>query len=197
MIKNIFLTICGFCFCLISLAQSESIVQKGELGFTGGLAHYFGDLDPNCALKHPGPDVGIFYLKQYTNYLGIRVSAHYAKVGYADSLSKNEFQKRRNLDFQSNIFEFSISGEFNFFKFIPGDDKYIFTPYLTLGVGIFAFNPYTHYQGKKVLLQPLGTEGQNINYKDASGTVRKPYKTYALTLSKLSLPFLLQKVLAF
>ena len=81
-----------------------------------------------------------------------------------------------------NVFEFSVSGEFNFFKFIPGDEKYVFTPYVTLGVGAFAFNPYTHLDGKKIFLQPLGTEGQNISYKDANGRTRKPYKTYAFSM---------------
>jgi hypothetical protein len=176
--KFIFLTVCCIGSFFTSIAQPESIVQDGEFGITVGAAHYFGDLNPRTNIGHPGPAIGVFYMKQYSNYLGLRLSAHFAQVGYADRYSKNDFQKKRNLDFNTNIFEVALSGEFNFFKFIPGDDKYVFTPFITLGFGAFSFNPYTTLDGRKVYLQPLGTEGQNIGYTDSYGK-RKPYKTYS------------------
>ncbi len=163
-------------------AQQESIEQLGELGFTFGASHYFGDLNPRSSINKPHVAVGVYFLKQFTNYLGVRTSVHYTHVGYSDVNSKNDFQKRRNLNFESNIFEAAVNGEFNFFKFIPGDPKYTYTPYITLGVGVFAFNPYTNLNGTKIMLQPLGTEGQNIPYIAGNGTNRKPYKTYSFSL---------------
>ena len=43
--------------------------------------------------SRPKPAVGIFFTKQFNNYLGIRLSAHYAQLGYSDIYSKNEYQK--------------------------------------------------------------------------------------------------------
>ena len=158
------------------MAQYESEVMEGEFGFSVGAAHYFGDLNPRARLNRPKPAMGIFVRKQFNNYVALRISGHYAKLGYSDIYNTNTFEKRRNLSFNSNIFELALQGDFNFFRFIPADPSHRFTPYLTLGVGIFNFDPYAYYRGKKVYLRPLGTEGQgNPAYPD-----RKPYSTVAL-----------------
>src|SRR3982750_3443548 len=80
-------------------------VQKGEFGITAGAAHYFGDLNTRAAVNRPKPALGIYFRKQFTNYTGLRVAAHFAQLGYSDIYSKNEFQQRRNLSFNTNIFE--------------------------------------------------------------------------------------------
>jgi Domain of unknown function (DUF6089) len=154
----------------------------GEFGVTVGAAHYFGDLNTRAGLNRPKPAIGAFYRKQFNNYLGVRLSVHYAQLGYSDIYSKNDFQKRRNLSFNSDIWEFALRGDFNFFKFVPGDVRYPFTPYVTLGLGIFSYNPYAYLNNKKIFLRPLGTEGQNIAYKDANGKTRKPYGSMAMCI---------------
>jgi hypothetical protein len=98
-------------------------------------------------------------------------------VGYSDIYSKNDYQKTRNLSFNSNIWEVALQGDFNFFKFIPTDPDYAFTPYITLGIGLFTYDPYAYTNGKKEFLRPLGTEGQLIGYKG-----RKPYNTLAMCI---------------
>ena len=159
----------------------EMYQQLGEFGVTAGAAHYFGDLNTRAQINRPKPAIGIFFKKQFNNYLGLKLSAHYAQLGYSDIYSKSDFQKRRNLSFNSDIFELALQGDFNFFKFVPGDPYYAFTPYVTLGIGAFSYNPYAYYQGKKVYLRPLGTEGQNIGYVDPStGKTRKPYGSVAV-----------------
>jgi len=162
------------------IAQSNySTVQDGEFGITAGASHYFGDLNTRINLNRPKIAVGIFYRKQFNNYLALRVSAHFAQVGYSDVYSNNSFQRARNLSFNSNIAELAVHGDFNFLKYIPGDRDYPFTPYVTIGVGIFSYNPYAYINGKKVYLRPLGTEGQNIGYIGADGIKRKPYGSTA------------------
>lgn len=157
--------------------QNLEYVQKGEFGITVGAAHYFGDLNTRAAINRPKPAVGAFFRKQFGNYVGLRISAHYAQVGYSDTYSKNEFQKTRNLSFNSNIWELALQGDFNFFKFIPSNPDYVFTPYITLGVGAFTYDPYAYLAGKKEFLRPLGTEGQLIGYNG-----RKPYSTLAICI---------------
>lgn len=149
---------------------------QGEFGVTLGAAHYFGDLNTRAALNRPKFAIGGFYRKQFNNYLAAKLSLHYAQLGYSDVYSKNLYQKTRNLSFNTEIFEVALSGDFNFFRYSPGEKGFNFTPYVTLGLGLFSYNPYAYLNGKKVFLRPLGTEGQNIGYKDPNtGKVRKPY----------------------
>jgi hypothetical protein len=158
-------------------AQTYEYVQKGEFGITAGLAHYFGDINTRAGINRPKPAVGAFFRKAFGNYVGLRISAHFLQLGYSDTYSKNDFQKTRNLSFNSNVWEIALQGDFNFFKFVPGDPYHSFTPYITLGVGAFTFDPYAYLNGKKEFLRPLGTEGQLIGYNG-----RKPYNTLAISI---------------
>ena len=158
-------------------AQTYEYVQKGEFGITAGVAHYFGDLNTRAGINRPKPALGAFFRKAFGNYVGLRISAHYLQLGYSDTYSKNDFQKTRNLSFNTNVWEIALQGDFNFFKFVPGDPYHSFTPYITLGVGVFTFDPYAYLNGKKEFLRPLGTEGQLIGYNG-----RKPYNTLAICI---------------
>jgi hypothetical protein len=165
-------------FALLSLpglAQLESSVQEGEFGISAGAAHYFGDLNTRARLNRPKIAMGAFFRKQFGNYVALRVSAHYAQLGYSDIYNTdNAYQLRRNLSFNTNIWELALQGDFNFFRFEPGTLDYAFTPYVTFGLGAFSYDPYAYYQGQKVYLRPLGTEGQGYP------GYAKPYGTMAL-----------------
>lgn len=156
----------------VNAQNHNEYVQKGEFGITFGASHYFGDINTRGSVNRPKPALGIFFRKQFGNYVGLRVSAHYAQVGYSDAHSKNSFQQQRNLSFNSSIWELALQGDFNFFKFVPVDPDHNFTPYITLGVGAFSYDPYAYLNGQKHFLRPLGTEGQVIGYRG-----RKPYNT--------------------
>src|SRR5688572_26895708 len=119
-------------------AQYESIVQEGEFGISAGAAHYFGDINNKARFNRPKPAVGLFFRKQFSNYIALRVAAHFAQLGYSDVYNTNEFERRRNLSFNTNIWELSLQGDFNFFDFVPSDPYRSFTPYVTIGAGIFS-----------------------------------------------------------
>jgi len=158
-------------------AQENAIVQEGEYGLSLGAAHYFGDLNPASHLNRPKLALGAFFRKQFGSYVALRVAGHFAQVGYSDIYNtQNEFDLRRNLSFNSHIWELAVQGDFNFFKYIPGSETNRFTPYVTFGVGVFNFDPYTYYQGQKIFLRPLGTEGQGSSVYPT----RKPYSSMAV-----------------
>ncbi len=138
----------------------EPYVHQGEVGISLGFAHYFGDLNPNSAINRPKTAAGIFFRKQISNYIGVRLSGDYAMLGYSDVYSSNPAQNTRNLSFNTNVWELALAADFNFFEFHPGFEGYNFTPYIGLGVGVFSFDPYAYLGGQKYYLRPLGTEGQ-------------------------------------
>jgi hypothetical protein len=160
----------------------DAFVHEGEFGVSVGAGHYLGDLTAGMKLYNTKPKfaAGIFFRKQFNNYVGLKVAANYAFVGYADKYTgfkDNVVQKKRNLSFNSNIWELSISGDFNFFRFQPGFSEYRFTPYVSLGIGAFAYDPYAYLYGEKYYLRPIGTEGQQdkTNYPNL-----EPYGTMAV-----------------
>ncbi|HVZ98272.1 MAG TPA: DUF6089 family protein, partial [Chitinophagaceae bacterium] len=155
----------------------NSIVQEGEFGIGLGAAHYFGDLNTRARLNRPKMAASIFFRKNFGNYLAVRLGANYARLGYSDIYnSYNEYMYRRNLSFNSNVWELALQGDFNFFRFLPGEPGQNFTPYVTLGVGFFNYDPFAYLGGKKYYLRPLGTEGQGSSlYPD-----RKPYSSTAI-----------------
>lgn len=175
--RIIFFLSVSLVFMSASYAQEQGYVQQGEFGVTFGAAHYFGDLNTRVGLNRPKPAIGLFFRKQFGNYIGMRIAGRYAQVGYSDSYSKNDYQKTRNLSFNSNLFELAVQGDFNFFKYIPNDPDHNFTPYVTLGVGIFTYDPYAFLNGEKIFLRPLGTEGQVAGYLG-----RKEYNTMAFCI---------------
>ena len=158
-------------------AQDESYIQEGEVGVTVGTAHYFGDLNNRADVSRIKPSFGVFFRKQFGNYIGLRLSGRYAQLGFADQYSKSEVQNLRNLSFNTNVFEVALQGDFNFFRFEPGSPYYNFTPYVTLGVGLFTYDPYAFLKGEKYFLRPLGTEGQNVPSLN-----RKQYGTTAIAI---------------
>ncbi len=138
----------------------EANVLEGEIGIAAGAAHYFGDLNTQAALNRPKLAFSFLYRKQLGDYLALRLQGTFAQLGYSDTYSDNEPDRIRNLSFNSSIFELAVLGDFNFFRFIPGDKDYRFTPYATLGMGFFTYDPYAYLEGNKYFLRPLGTEGQ-------------------------------------
>ncbi len=158
-------------------AQYEGYRHEGEFGVQLGAAHYFGDLNPTTRLNRPKLAGGVFYRKQVNGYVAFRLNVNFAQLGYSDIYEKkNEFRKRRNLSFNSNIWEAALQGDFNFFHYNPTNPGERFTPYLTFGAGIMSFDPYAFLNGKKYFLRPLGTEGQGSPLYPT----RKQYSTTAL-----------------
>lgn len=138
----------------------QNHLKVAEIGFSAGVGHYFGDLNPEAQITVPKIAASIFYTKQFNNYLGLKISGTYAQLGYADKYSSNFVQQRRNLSFNTDVWELALMGDFNFFSFYPGNPEYTYTPYIGLGLGVFSFNPYAYYRGQKYYLRELGTEGQ-------------------------------------
>ncbi len=121
----------------------------------------------------------MFFRKNFGNYIALRLAGNFAQLGYSDVYNThNESMRRRNLSFNTNVWELALQGDFNFYRFMPGDPDFRFTPYVTLGVSAFSFDPYAYLKDEKYNLRQLGTEGQGSTlYPD-----RKQYGTMALAI---------------
>ena len=146
---------------LISISISSTAQVVGaEVGAQLGVAHYFGDLNNDYSLSKPGLTGGLIARYSFNRRIAVKTSFNYARVSGDDALSDNEFQLRRNLSFESDLYNGGLQLEFNFLPFVHGDKDFFFTPYLFGGASMTYYNPKAELNGQKYALRDFGTEGQ-------------------------------------
>lgn len=130
----------------------------------------------------------ITYQYYLAEKIAIRPSFYFARVAGDDALTQERFRNHRNLNFTSNLYEFSITGEYQFIKEKIGNIYGVKTStgkklglksmaigtYVSAGIGVVMFNPKgIGPNGARVALRKLSTEGQGLpggpkNYKRAT-----------------------------
>jgi hypothetical protein len=166
--------LCFLTIVSVNIASAQSYYTMSEYGLAIGESQYFGDLNNYYGLKTLHPSYGVYWRYHLNQFIAVKLVTNITQVGYDDKLNSNPYEKERNLNFQSDIYEGLFQAEFNFFRFATGEPAHRFTPYLTGGFGVFNYNPYTYYSGVKYYLQPLGTEGQNAGYSNRQYTNYSP-----------------------
>ncbi len=154
---------------------------QGEVSIGIGLSNYQGDLPSynfNDGLKICiGPVIGVHGGYEINRHFQARTDLLYLRLSGDDALGDKQDVMERNLDFFAPVIQLAAGMDWNLLGFqtsTTGD----FTPYASAGASLFYFNPRTKYQGEKVSLQPLGTEGQYLSdYPD-----QKPYSRFQASL---------------
>ncbi len=166
------LTISNLCFG--NIAKAQRFYSANEYGFNVGSSQYFGDLNDHYGFQTPHLAYGAFLRTPFNPYISVRGMVNMTTVGYDDKYNTSPFEKARNLNFTSNIFEIATQFEFNFFRYTTGELGSRFTPYLTGGIGAFHYDPYTYLNGAKIYLRTVGTEGQYAGFSS------RRYSTWAV-----------------
>ncbi len=156
--------------------------QMVEIGLMGGMSNYIGDLsDESLVLGSSGTSVGLFGRYNISNFVAVKGFAGYGQLSADDKNSSVAESKLRNLNFFSDVFEFSVHCEYNI---LENDLRNIntrpFVLYAFGGIGVFNYNPKTSLNDTVYELQPLATEGQG-------STVYNDQKRYSLT--EFAFPF--------
>jgi hypothetical protein len=154
-------------FIIFTLSCIAAKAQQIEIGMLFGASHYLGDLsDEKVNFNNTYFAASLFGRYNFSNKWAVKGMASYGRISGDDKQSTKDESKIRNLNFYTDIYEFSVHLEYNLLK---NDLKNIsnrpFVPYVFGGIGVFNFNPKTDFAdstgGKKTYeLQPLATEGQ-------------------------------------
>ncbi|MCO6494633.1 MAG: hypothetical protein J5I91_03000 [Bacteroidetes bacterium] len=129
--------------------------------------------------------------------ISLRAAAMYMRISGDDkNFSDDDFRRRRNLNFRSNLLEFSGGFEWNLTSWQQTRTHLASSPYLFASIAVIKFNPQTQFfyhaglpnmdpslasrDGSWVELQPLSTEAQETTKNNSN-------KRYALT--QISIPF--------
>ena len=150
----------------IGFAQHLQLREvKGEIGLMGGLASYNGDISPQ--IQFINNNFGAFYKKQLNDYVSIRVNYEFLSLVGNDLQSPiSSYEFKRGLSFFRKFHDISLMGEFHFFRFITGNKRFRFTPYLGFGIGTLL--PLTDNEtpilkdtvGKRIITMPI-----NLGFK--------------------------------
>ena len=163
-----------------SLFTSNTFAQS-RLGIFigGGTTWYYGDMNDRIItspkLFRTYFNGGLLY-RLHSNW-DLVANVTFGKIVGADSLAIQEFNRKRDLNFESKIFETCLLVNYKFLG-ERKKDGFRLNPYLIAGLGYLKFNPQTEFYGQKIDLQPLGTEGQNVSGRGYP----KPYKLYTLSI---------------
>jgi len=159
------------------IALVESNAQTFHAGLFAGASAYNGDLVTGIFPKQlTNGAAGITGNYEISEQVLLRAGVTYSILGGADRYSPDTHLVRRNLSFETTLWEFQLVGEYYLFNLY--ERKY--SPYVFAGAALFRFNPYAYtVNQQQVYLQPLSTEGQGV-----PGYNIKPYK-----LTQLGIPF--------
>jgi hypothetical protein len=151
---------------IFSLNQLNAQNLKGGVFF--GSSRYIGELNSK---KSYAPANSIFTKVRSDNkilrFFDMKTSLTITKLSGDDSKSQEPTRINRNIHFRSNIIELANTFQFGLPIGTNNDKKgrktFLVSPYIAVGLGVFYFNPQAKYvDGRWYVLQPLGTEGQNI-----------------------------------
>lgn len=164
---------------MICVVTFSTFAQTRELGFSGGTSNFMGDLgkkEPSGKLYFGDiaaslfrPAFGVFYRHGFNKFVAVKASATYGRLAGDDRLTDYKeiydndwFRNYRNLNFRSPLFEIAATAEIHLLPYAAGSTKWRIAPYITMGVGLFYFDPRTDYNGEVVRLRNVGTEGQGM-----------------------------------
>lgn len=158
--------------CGTVMAQRQTKWSRSELGVMVGGSYYIGDLNPMKHFKNTHLAGGLLYRFNIHSRLTFRANFNYGFVEGSDADAKRDLIRNRNLSFETELYELGSGIEFSYFPFQIGHDRYRGTAYLLAELALFHMNPTTDYNGEKVELQPLGTEGQGTSVSNRSNYSR-------------------------
>lgn len=154
-----------------ALLGALTFSQTAEVGFTGGLSYYIGDLNPGIHFLASKPAYGVMARVNLDSRWVVKATAVRGKIKGDDHLGRTN--DLRGLSFESKITDISVTGEFNFFDYYTGSRRNTITPFIFGGIGMVIYNP----EAGGVDLRSIGTEGQQVGFDG-----RKPYGKVAFTI---------------
>jgi Domain of unknown function (DUF6089) len=155
--RLIILVILNLCFIQLKAQIIQGGIAIGKSIYWGDLnaPEFSANINNNGGLAFQG-----FVRYSYPSKTAFKVGLLLGKLQGNDQNSSATWQKERNLNFHSRIFELSVLGEYYIFGFDPTSMEKPFSPYITGGLALVHFDPMTDYRGATYSLQALGTEGQ-------------------------------------
>ncbi|MEO1263341.1 MAG: DUF6089 family protein [Bacteroidota bacterium] len=148
-----------FCVVAVWLVPTRTDAQFDEVGIFFGISHYSGDLtERKLEPLEFNRAWGIYVRKKMTDRFSMKYQFTKGLLSGKDGNATVESALwRRNLSFETDIYELSAIAEYYFFRLKKGE--YGISPYVYGGLAGFYFTPYAEVGGKTYDLRYYRTEG--------------------------------------
>ena len=145
---------------LSCLFLAKAYGQRYEIGGSGVATGYMGDLNRVNPFYYKNFGGGIFIKYNLDPLWGIKFSANHLRLSADDLDFENGLQQKRNLKFNNQLTEMSLTAEFNFWTYSVRK-RIKWNPYISTGLAILNHDPFINYEGEKIKLRPLMLEYDN------------------------------------
>lgn len=113
-------------------------IRAFEIGVMGGGAYYMGDLNLAEHFYSAHPALGVFAKYHFNSRIILRGGAFHTNLSARDRDFSSAFQQQRDHEFETGLIELSAQVEFNFMRFIIGQQRQEgFSPYLQTGLAFY------------------------------------------------------------
>lgn len=160
--RCLLLTVAACCGLSVNLTAQRFFNGKREVGAFLGVSNYHGDLAPKLVMSDFRPAIGALFRYNFNPYISYRVQGSFAEIRGSDANFAP--QRPRNLEFRSVIIEAANTMEFNFHRFGTNVLDQDFSPFLTIGLNLFYFDPIGRFGDNEHQLRRHHTEGQKRAY---------------------------------
>ena len=134
--KNALIVLLLLYFPLSNLSAQN--VRALEIGVMAGGAYYMGDLNLANHFYSANPTLGVFAKYHFNSRVILRGGAFHTNLSARDRDFPSAFQQQRNHEFETGLIELSAQVEFNFMRFIIGQQRQDgFSPYLQTGLAFY------------------------------------------------------------
>ncbi|MDD4425575.1 MAG: DUF6089 family protein [Mariniphaga sp.] len=153
-------------FLTVVLTVSGFAQKSADVGIWGGTSTYWGDIEKAPPLQTFNLNVGAFFRYNFNARIALRTSiltGSFASEGYVEDVP---------FEFRKNAQDFSVMVEINYLRYIMGDKKTRFTPYIMGGIGLMDY-VYQLDAGQLRSINPdhPHLNGTNVTSIDPSTTV--------------------------
>ena len=134
-------------FIALLLTVSGFAQTTADIGIWGGSSTYWGDIREVPFMQTFNLNLGAYFRYNFNPRIGLRamfMTGNFSADGYVEDIEW-EFGKMAQ--------DLSLQVEINYLKYIIGEKKTPFTPYIMGGIGMMFF-PYTHDPARLFLINP-------------------------------------------
>lgn len=131
----------------VLLTVSGFAQNTADIGIWGGTSSYWGDVKEVPPVQTFNLNMGGYFRYNFNPRVGMRI------MFLTGKLSADGFVEDEPWDFSKNAQDLSMQVEINYLKYIMGERKTPFTPYIMGGIGVMYF-PYTYDPVRLAAINP-------------------------------------------